>query len=207
VRAGVQDGGGGVEAEEDRDSVEEPLVDEALESPLEPDVPSADPVADALVNIEERLAESQRLIERQADIAAKLHAENQTLRAGELRSAQTALVLSVVRVYDDVSRMAVTAEDAATRSDLGIVADALVDALERNGVDRMAVNAGDSFEPGRHKVAEIETTTDPDADRTVARVVRSGFVWPDGAVVRVTDVAVRKYEAAVPEHPPAEPVD
>jgi molecular chaperone GrpE (heat shock protein) len=162
-------------------------------------------IAEALARIEDKLAESQRLIDRQAEIAAKLHAENQVLRGGELRQAQGALVLSVLRVFDDVSQMAATAEDPAGRHDLGIVAEALADALARNGVDALAADVGEPFEARKHKIAAIETTTDPGADRTVARVVRPGFAWSDGEAVRVSDVAVFKYTAPSEPEPDDEP--
>lgn len=173
----------------------------APESQPEPDSQAAttEELVEALARIEDTLAESQRLIDRQTEVAARLHAENQTLRAGELRTAQAGLVSSVLRVYDDVSRMAATSEDPAAERDLGMVAEALVDALERNGIDRMPVAAGDRFEPGRHKVAEVEATDDADVDRTVARVVRDGFAWSDGTVVRVSDVVVHRCQAPAAE--------
>jgi molecular chaperone GrpE (heat shock protein) len=159
------------------------------------DAPEPSGIVEALGRIEDRLAESQRLIDRQAEIAAKLHAENQVLRGGELRKAQGALVLSVLRVFDDVSRMAATTQDPAGRNDLAIVADALADALARNGVDALAVDVGEPYEPRKHKIAAIEPTLDAAADRTVASVVRTGFAWSDGEPLRVTDVAVFKYMA------------
>jgi molecular chaperone GrpE (heat shock protein) len=158
-------------------------------------------IADALKSIEEQLSESQRLIERQAEIAASLHAENQTLRAGELRKAQGALVLSVLRVFDDVSQMASTATEPSARTDLELVADALADALARNGIDPDAVIVGEPLDGRRHKIAVIEPSPDVDADRTVARVVRPGFVWSDGEVIRVSDVAVFKHTPAEQEVP------
>src|SRR4051812_2744719 len=93
-----------------------------LESQPEPSLqpvaatePDEDPVVAALSRIEAQLAESQRLLDRQVAIATKLHAENQILRAGELRKAQTATVLSVLRVFDDVNQMAATATEEAAR--------------------------------------------------------------------------------------------
>jgi molecular chaperone GrpE (heat shock protein) len=161
-------------------------------------------VVAALGRIEDRLAESQRLIDRQAEIAAKLHAENQVLRAGELRKAQEAMVLSVLRVFDDVSRMAAATEDPAGCADLVIVADTLADALARNGVEQLVVEVGEPFEARRHKVATIAPTADLAADRTVAYVVRPGFTWSDGEPVRVADVAVFKHTAPAETEPPAE---
>lgn len=188
---------------------EEPVAEEpvVLEEPALAAEPTPEPepseVMAALGRIEERLAESQRLIDRQAEIAAKLHAENQVLRTGELRKAQEALVLSVLRVFDDVSRMAATTEDPAGRADLGIVADAIADALARNGVEALVVEPGEPFEARRHKIASIEPTADAAADRTVAHVVRPGFGWSDGDPVRVSDVAVFKYTAPVAPEPSA----
>jgi molecular chaperone GrpE (heat shock protein) len=165
----------------------------------EPDADS--PIVEALSRIEARLEESQRLLDRQSEIAAKLHAENQLLRAGELRKAQTGVVLSVLRVFDDVNQMAATAKTDAAREDLSLVADSLRDALARNGIDPVLVEEGMSFDGRRHKIVTIEQSPDPDADRTVARVLRPGFAWSDGDLVRVSDVAVYKYTA--PAEPPA----
>jgi molecular chaperone GrpE (heat shock protein) len=179
----------------------------AADEPSTVGVPDPDAIVEALGRIEDKLAESQRLIDRQAEIAAKLHAENQLLRGGELRKAQGALVLSVLRVFDDVSQMAATTEDPVGRNDLGIVADALADALARNGVDALTVDVGEPFEARKHKIAAIEPTLDPAADRIVAGVVRMGFAWSDGEPLRVSDVAVFKYtaepEPAAEADPPA----
>lgn len=199
MKAGFGEGEGGPAPDGEAESglLEVPV--EGNESPPpeeeESQPAAADPVIEALARIEDKLAESQRLVDRQTEVAARLHTENQTLRAGELRTAQVGLVSSVLRVYDDVSRMAVTSEEPSTRRDLGMIAEALVDALAGNGIDLVSAEEGERFEPGRHKVAEVEPTLDADADRTIARVVRPGFAWSDGTVVRVSDVVVLRYEA------------
>jgi molecular chaperone GrpE (heat shock protein) len=184
-------------------SPEETIVPAAEETPTldvaEPPVtpPEApDPVVEALARIEDRLAESRRLIERQAEIAANLHAENQRLRAGELRQAQSALIVSVLRVFDDIGQMALTAKLPESREDLGMAAEALADALARNGIERANVEIGAAFDARAHKIAAIEETTDAAADRTVARVVRLGFAWADGTVIRIPDVAVLRHTPA-----------
>jgi molecular chaperone GrpE (heat shock protein) len=200
-------------------AVGEPLAadhDEPVDAPVPdqgpaPEEPDAETPAEsaevlaALSRIEAQLGESQRLIDRQAEISAKLHAENQVLRAGELRKAQTAIVLSVLRVLDDVNQMAATAAEEAARNDLSLVADALTDALARNGVDAVLVEPGVPFDGRRHKIATIEETNDPGADRTVARITRPGFAWSDGEIVRVSDVAVYKHIAPAEPEPAAEP--
>jgi molecular chaperone GrpE (heat shock protein) len=167
-------------------------------APPEPDgepqaAPEPDGIALALNALTAQLAEHQRLIERQAEVAANLHAENQRLRGGELRQAQSALVTSILRVLDDATQMAQTAKVPESREDLALVAEALTDALERNGVLAGAVEPGAPFDARAHRIALVEATPDPAADRTVARVVRPGFSWADGSVIRLTDVAVFRH--------------
>src|SRR4051794_12917601 len=184
---------------ERHDDTEQAITDGivALDAPAPPFEPEGDSRAGAvelaLRALTETLAEHQRLIGRQADIAANLHAENQRLRAGELRQAQAALVTSVLRVLDDVTQMAQIAKSPESRGDLALVADALTDALERNGVLAGAVEPGTAFDARAHRIALVEATPDPAADRTVARVVRPGFSWADGSVIRLTDVAVFRH--------------
>lgn len=173
---------------------EAPAADlEAPTSEPAPEPPAPDPVAEALTRFEDRLGESQRLLARQTEIAAALHAENQQLQAGQLRQAQTALVSSVLRVLDDIGQMARTAKAPESREDLAMVAESLIDALARNGIDRVDVDPGAPFNARAHKIAAIEDTADPAADRTVAYVVRPGFAWSDGTTIRIADVAVLRH--------------
>src|SRR3954452_4786736 len=79
--------------------------------------PEPDGVELALNALTAKLADHQRLIERQAEVAANLHAENQRLRGGELRQAQSALVTSILRVLDDATQMAETAKVPESRED------------------------------------------------------------------------------------------
>lgn len=172
------------------------LADGVPTSIAAPGLDQSDALADVretLQRIQDTMAESYRLIDRQTEVSATLHAENQTLRAGELRKAQTSLVLSVVRVYDDVSRMAATTAEPAAARDLALVAETLTDALERNGVDLIVVEPGEPFTTARHKLGAVEPVDDETAHRTVVRVTRPGFVWVDGEVVRPAEVVVGKH--------------
>lgn len=161
-----------------------------------------EPLAEALDELRRQLAEHQRLLDRQIEVAANLHSENQALRAGEVRQAQQGLVSSVLRVFDDLRHMAATASDPAGQRDLGLAADALADALERNGVEVRGVSPGEAFDPKVHKIASVRSTPDPEANRTVAEVVRPGFAWTDGAIVRVAEVVVFKHDAAAADGVP-----
>lgn len=165
--------------------------------PAEPEpTPEPEPHLELLVRIEDRLAESQRLLGRQTEIAASLHEENQRLKVGELRGALTPLVRDVLRVQDDVTAMLGTDPEAAGAArDLDLVRSALLDALARNGIEPIVCAVGTPFDPRLHKVAGVVPTSDPQLDRCVAAVVRPGFTWHDGDPVRPADVQVYKLQA------------
>lgn len=194
---------------------EEPAPEAHTEGPPEaeiaaPDPASAGPTLDEVVaqltRIEDGVGEYERLLARQTEVTDKLHEENQVLRCGELRQAQSGLVLEVIRVIDDIGRMWLTAGEES-RSDLQLIGEALADALSRNGVERAAVAVGDPFNGKSHKIAGVSPTTDPEANRTVAEVTRPGYAWADGAVIRVADVVVHRHVPAPPPESTPPPTD
>lgn len=76
----------------------------------------------------------------------------------------------------------------AVRNDVG---HALADA----GLRVYPVQAGEPFDPSRHRGVDAQPTTDPALDGRIARVERNG--WIDGdTVLRVPDVVVNRLEAA-----------
>ncbi len=172
----------------------EPVADG--EAPGADDAPGLEALATALAGLEGRLAESQRLLVRQSELADKLHAENQRLRAGELRAAILPLVRDLLRLHDDIGRIADATEQA---EDLELMKISLLDALARNGIVPVRPAAGEQFDPKRHSAASVVEADDPSLDRSISEVTRLGFQWEDGQVVRVADVCVYKHT------PPARP--
>lgn len=138
-----------------------------------------------------RLAESQRLHSRQAELTEKLHTENQALRAGELRSAQTPLVRGLIRLCDDLERLRAVAEGSA--EDLSMVHESLLDLLARSGVEAIAAERGEPFDSRLHSASGVEPTEDEQLDRTVAEVERTGFRWESGDVIRVAEVRAYRF--------------
>jgi molecular chaperone GrpE (heat shock protein) len=145
----------------------------------------------AVVGLDSRLEESQRLLGRQSDLVDRLHTENQELRAGELRTAQLPLIRDLLRLHDDVSRMRVAAGELD--EDLRVVQESLLDILARNGVESFAPEDGDEFDPRFHAAAGIEPTADRSLDKSVAVVVKRGFRWDCGDVIRVAEVRAFRY--------------
>jgi molecular chaperone GrpE (heat shock protein) len=149
------------------------------------------PLAAVLESLDSRLAEAQRLLARQSEMTERLHAENQGLRAGELRGAQLPLVRDLMRLCDDVERMRAVAGEAA--GDLALVEKGLLDILARNGIEKLGVEQGESFDSRLHTAAGVDSTDDEQLDRTVAEVVRNGFRWDSGDVIRVAEVRAYRY--------------
>jgi molecular chaperone GrpE (heat shock protein) len=79
--------------------------------------------------------------------------------------------------------------------DLGVIQGALVDTLARNGVIAFEPDQGVEFEPRVHSAAAIEATTEEQLNRTVAAVVKQGFKWDSGEVIRVAEVSVYRFTA------------
>jgi molecular chaperone GrpE len=146
-----------------------------------------------LAGVDGRLAESQRLLVRQSELADKLHAENQRLRAGELRGAMLPLVRDLLRLHDDIGRIAGEAERV---EDLELMQASLLDALARNGILAVRPAVGEQFDPKRHSVAGVVETDDASVDRSISDVIRLGFQWEDGQVIRVAEVRVYKHTPA-----------
>jgi molecular chaperone GrpE (heat shock protein) len=157
-------------------------------------------VATSLADLTTRLEESQRLLARQVDHADRLHVENQRLRAGELRTAISPLIRDLLRLHDDVGRLAQASTDQS-KHDLDVVQVSLLDVLVRAGITSFEPDLGAQFDPKLHNAAGVVATGDAASERRIAEVVRSGFHWEDRQVLRVADVTVFKYTAPTDEPP------
>ncbi|MEA2496885.1 MAG: molecular chaperone GrpE [Thermoleophilaceae bacterium] len=157
-----------------------------------------DPVLAVLERFDDRLEESQRLLARQSEIATSLHAENQRLKAGELRRALLPIVHDVVRVHDVLQQIldAEGADTVAEQQDqhpLRVAVESIRDALARNGIEVMPVTAGAALDARQHKVVGVAAIDDAAAHRTIADVVKIGFAWEDGTAIRAANVRVYKH--------------
>jgi molecular chaperone GrpE (heat shock protein) len=198
--------GGQVTAEVDgassAEASNEPVADDR--APDADDAPALEALAAAVAGLDGRLAESQRLLVRQGELTDKLHAENQRLRAGELRGAMLPLVRDLLRLHDDIGRIADASEQAG---DLELMQVSLLDALARNGIVPVRPAAGEPFDPKRHSAAGVVEADDPSLDRSISEVIRLGFQWEDGQVVRVADVRVYRHTStARPSGPDCEAI-
>lgn len=172
-----------------------PVREESVEAD---EVPEAQ--AEAVERFDQRIEEALRLLARQTDHVEQLHAENQRLRQGEVRATLLPLVRDMLRVHDDLARLASFEGDAA--ADLEIARQSILDALARNGVVSATPLTGEPFDARLHRAEAPVETDDPTLHRTIAATLRSGFAWEDGTVLRAADVRVYRH-SPVDETSPA----
>lgn len=183
------------EAPSTEPAAEQPTPEPAVEAPA-PQEPAPDLAAllgSAMAHMDERfatldvrVAEVARLGARDRDLVDRLHAENQTLRAGELHQAQAPLLRDLIRLHDDLERLEAASEDG---EDLALVRGQLVAVLARAGADRFSPGEGDAFDAAQHQGRGAVPTEDAARDKRVARLVRSGF-RREGRVIRPAEVEV-----------------
>jgi molecular chaperone GrpE (heat shock protein) len=134
----------------------------------------------------ERAAHRERVIDR-------LYEDNQRLRHGELQAAFEPVRAALYRLYDLVRREAAreTVDAAHAPVLLAAIADELAEVLARTGVEPMSVEAGETFDPARHRPAGTEDVDDAKLDGTVTRVQRAGFVRGDRIARRAEVIVAR----------------
>ncbi len=138
-------------------------------------------VHDRLADATARAAARERVIDRQ-------HAEIERLRSAERSGLLRPVITDLYRLRNDLLRQAATTPDTISaeqvRGLLRSYADEVRDTLERCGVAVLSAPPGTRFEPGRHHVTAVRSTTEPGRDGTVAELVGDGYLDTDtGKVV------------------------
>lgn len=147
--------------------------------------------------------EMSRLRERDLSLVEKLHTDNAALRQGEIASAMGPLLAGLVRLHDQMGQLA----GGDQQSDAGMLRTLLLQLLDTaGGVTSYEPRPGETFDSAKHSGAGRSTTTDKDADGTIARTIRPGFTRADGTTVRVAEVEVYRYQEPAPTPPAPEPV-
>ena len=185
-------------AGDEGDAGDAPPAVEPAPEPVPAVVEPPDPVLVAVEHLDERLEESQRLLARQTEIATSLHAENQRLKAGELARAQLPLVRDIIRVQDLLTQMLDATVESTAAGDLELAREAIRDALARNGIEMTQVAEGDAMDPRHHRIVGVLPIDAASADRTIAEVVKAGFVWDETTTIRPAEVRVYKHTPAPP---------
>lgn len=128
------------------------------------------------------LADSQRLA---ADFA-NFRKQSDKRVADTAASQSAGLVRSLLPVLDACD----SALDLDADSAVGPIRSALISELERNGLELLAPNVNETFDPEQHEAVMHEPAADEaDDGPVVSEVLRAGYLWK-GRVVRPAMVKV-----------------
>lgn len=149
-------------------------------------------VVDRLAEDAARAAARERVIDRQ-------HAEIERLRSAERSGLLRPVVTDLYRLRNDLLRQADRTPEQLTGEQLAAIlrsyADDVADALERCGVGPLPDPTGAPVEPGRHQVAGVVVTAEPERAGTVAATLADGYQETDtGRVVVPARVTVYRSE-------------
>ena len=145
----------------------------AAESPLAELAAEVRRLAGAAEQYQERARQREGVIDY-------LRSELDLLRRGERRGLLRPILTEMSRLHADLARQVTslrpdfTAEQAAKLLDS--YAESLKDALEDNGVVTYTPEAGDLFDPRRHRQVKSLATSDPGLDGRVAAVRKAGYL-------------------------------
>lgn len=124
----------------------------------------------------------------------QLHSELETHKRGERDSMQRAILMDVIRLYDDLEDVIAHSgvpEDAPIRRSLVAFQRSLIETLSRHGVDTYRTD-GVAYNPVQQRPLQAAPTQDPALDMTVARRIRLGFRSAD-RILRQEIVDVYRY--------------
>jgi molecular chaperone GrpE (heat shock protein) len=157
----------------------------------------------ALERLDGRIAERDRLAERDRDLVDRLHAENQRLRAGEAFQMIAPVARDLVRLRDQARQLDAASPEPG-KGDAALIEPQLVQILARMGVEAYEPEPGEAFDAARHQGVGRRPTPDAALDGTVAAVRREGFAGPDTRPLRPAEVEVWRHDPAPAPTGPAD---
>lgn len=148
-------------------------------------------ILERMERIESSITELFAIDKRHTGIIEKLHAENTTLRQGELVQAMKPLLLDLARLHDDVASLIAHGGEELRKA--AVIPELIVDVLSRHGVTPITPQPGEPFTAKQHQAVETVVTDDPTRDGTIAEVRRPGFLRDGEHLVRAAQVNVYRY--------------
>lgn len=169
----------------------ESRVEEVVEAEVEAIQVDGEQLARRLRSLDGSLAELAALERRHVGVIEQLHADNTTLRRGELALALKPLLLDIARLYDDVDGIVERGGEAHPSASL--IRDLISDLLERHDVTMLRPEEGEAFDPTLYVAAGVVETSDPGLDTRISSVERAGFIRDGAHVVRAARVRVFRH--------------
>lgn len=150
---------------------------------MDGDQPIGAEIVAALNGLRESFDAKIRYDEAKERQIAALHEELQAHRRGMYQQVMRPVLTDLVGIYDEIA-----GEDNPDKNPL---LDLVEETLLRYGVTAFTCE-GDRVDRSRQQVIDVETTSDPELDRQVARRLRPGFEL-DGKILRPEWIAAYRY--------------
>ncbi|GAB3212325.1 hypothetical protein GCM10027294_37950 [Marinactinospora endophytica] len=174
--------------------------------PAEAAVASLRAVGEELAALREQVAGLNERARHREAVIDRLHAENQELRAGERRAVLDPAITDLVRLHGQLEREGnglIERGEGKVGGLLHSLADDVLLALERVGVEPFSVQVGDPFRTEIHRPLSAISTDDPERANTIAVVVSQGFRdMETGRVRRKAQAHFHRYIEGRPEGDP-----
>lgn len=148
-------------------------------------------IIDRLEALHRYVVESAGVEEHQAELLQKLHAENVSLREGELTQALKPIILDLARLHDDVASVITRGGEGLQKA--AVIPELILDVLDRHGVSQIKPSAGEPFDGKQHQGVRGVPTSDSSLDGTIESVIRLGFIRDRAHLVRPAQVAVYRH--------------
>lgn len=151
-------------------------------------------LASQLERFHERASAQEALI-------AKMHARIEVLQSGETKKLLKPVSTQLIALYSDLEDTASSLRpDTSVDQFVGLLSNfslSVEQILDNLGLTSLQTSAGDGFEPRLHHAIKKVDTNDAALDRTVAEVLRQGFIEPGEAKPLVPSrVSVYRYEGS-----------
>jgi molecular chaperone GrpE (heat shock protein) len=150
---------------------------------MDEDQPASAEIAVALTAMRESFDAKIRYDEAKERQIAALHEELEAYRRGMYQQIMRPVLTDLVGIYDEIAG----ADDPGKNPLLDLVTETLL----RYGVTAFTCE-GDRVDRSRQQVIDVETTSDPELDRRIARRLRPGFEL-DSKTLRPEWIAAYRY--------------
>lgn len=151
-------------------------------------------VAESLAQLVERVDDLSRIVARQAATIERLADEAKARARQDRAGADLPLVVELFALHGDTAACAGTAETPRERAAFEAIATRVERLLVGRGAALVTPRPDDPFDSLTMEAADVTTTADPDADRTVEALVQPGLTVA-GRSVRPAGVVVRRFRA------------
>ncbi|WP_433733056.1 nucleotide exchange factor GrpE [Nocardia sp. CA-129566] len=142
----------------------------------------------------ERIEDLGRVIARQAATIERLTDDAKARAERDRAGADLPLIVELFALHGDTATCATTAESIRERDAFAAITTRIERLIIGRGGSLVTPHADDAFDALTMEAADTTKTDDPELDRTVDSVLRTGLIVA-GRSVRPAGVVVRRYQA------------